>query len=418
MADKLIHSQSGFKPKIMPRESTVLESNIDRAQNLDPDVTLNYQEVEELGREGLVSTVHMDNTVSCRLTQFEYGNIDLFRRLGNKSPAVDTLTLADFEGSAFDIAAYVQDTDGDAYGTVWYEEQRLAGFSINIPSPTDVIERSFDFAGEKGKLLKGDNKYLVAFTVTVGSDDAGSLDLVFGAGDLTNYPNPVLDPKNAGVYILKGYRIRAGVTTDLGNNLAGNGYTYTVATTTLNIADAQDGDVYKFYYSAGSYITGTSAWTANDSDLPCILGHSARVYLGTANRLYRLQDCNIDVRLTRADYKEIGNKNVVQRGVDDKEVSVTLGRILQDYTIEDLMSTGADDDIIDLEDLGNGFTLIVALYSDETHTTFKMGYKATGLYPSNLKPSTAAVGAMVNAGDTLTGKALTITSDLSELGIS
>lgn len=420
MADKLIHSQSGFKPKIMPRESTVLESNIDRAQSLDPDVTLNYHEDEELGRDGLVETTHMSNNIGCRLSTREYGSMELFRRLGNKANSVSTMTLADFESAAFDIVGYLQDTDGDAFGTVWYEEQRMAGFSINIPSPEDAIDRSFDFVGEKGKILKGVNKYLIPLVVTVDSDDAGSLDIVLGSGDYGNYPDPVVDPNNAGVYILKAYRIRAGVTTDLSTNLAGNGYTYTDGTTTINVAAAEDGDVYKFYYSAGSYITGSTAWTANDSDLPSILGHSARVYLGTSNRLYRLQDCTVDVRLTRADNKEIGNKDVVQRGVDDKEVSVTIGRILQNYAIEDLLASGtdADDAIIDLESLSDGFTLIVALYSDYNQTTFKMGYKATGLYPSNIKPSTASVGAMVNAGDTLTGKALTITSDVSELGIS
>lgn len=417
---KLIHSQSGFKPKIMPRESSVLSANIDRAQSLDPDVTLNYHEDEELGREGLVATTHMSNEVGCRLTTREYGSIELYRRLANKEDTVNTITLADFDSSAFDILGYLQDTDGTAFGTVWYGEQRISGFSISIPNPEGAIDRNFDFVGEKAKILKGANKYLVPLSVVVDSSNAGSLDVVFGTGDYTNYPAPVVDPNNANVYILRGYRIRAGVTTDLGTNLAGNGYTYTSATTTLNIAEAEYGDIYKFCYSAGEYITGSQPWTDNDTDLPSILGHSARVYLGTSNRLYRLQDCNIDVRLERADYKEIGNKDVVQRGTDDKEVSVTLGRILEDFKIEDLLSSGTDfdDSIIDLESMGDGFTLIVALYSDSTHSTFKMGYKATGLYPSNIRPSSASVNSMVNAGDTLTGKALTITNDLSELGLS
>jgi len=414
MADKLIQSESGFMPKIFPYGSTVLEANIDRAQDLDPDGTLNYHEDKELGNPAKVANTFLSSEVGGRLTQREYGSLEFYRRLANVEDSVRDITLSDFESSAFDIVAYYKDTDGDAFGTAVYEKQRLAGFSVTISDPEAVTDRSFDFVGENAKTFVDSMKYLIPVKYTCLVGDIGTATISIGTtGDgFEDYPTPVEDPRNSDQYIIRAARIRGTAVSDLtvGTDISFDGVDE------VEVTGCLEGDIIKFYYGAATYISGAIPWTANTSDLPSISAHSASIYLGTANYLYRLQDVTLDVRLTREDKKEIGNKEVVQRGVTKNEVTVTLGRLLDRVAIEDILA-GGDMDLIDINELGNDFTLIVALYDDSKKTTFKMGYKAATLYPSGWKPGSAAIETHVSAGNTLTGDDLTITDLIATLGL-
>lgn len=417
MADKLIRF-SGYQPKIFPYGSTILEENINRVQGISPDGTINYHEDYELGNTSKVGNTFLSSEVSCSLTQREYGALDFFRRIANVENSVNDITLSDFESSAFDIVAYYKDTDGDAFATAWYEKQRVAGFSVTISDPEAVTDRSFDFVGEDGKTLKGDMKYLIPVKYTCGISDVGEVEITLGAsGDgFEDYPTPIEDPRNSDQYILRAVRIRAGAVTDLvvGTDISFDGVD------TVTVTGCLASDIIKFYYGATTYISGQVPWTANTSDLPSISANSASIYLGTSQYLYRLQSVTITVNFTREDKKEVGNSEVVQRGVNKDEVTIELGRLLDRMTIEDILAggSGSSMDLIDINELGNDFTLIVALYSDKKKQTFKMGYKATGLYPSGWKPGNVDVEAHVEAGDTLTGDNLTITSLIATLGIS
>lgn len=412
----LIHSQSGYKPRIYPYNGDVAPTQIDRAQSLDPTASLNRQKVEELGRDGVVTYIKKTPTTGCRLGQYEYGSLDFFRKICNKSAATTSVTLSDFKTSAFDICAYLLDDDATFKETLWYPKQRTSGFSINIGDPDALVERSFDFVGEDAKILQGNNKYYIYLAHTVETGEGGSyVEITIGSDDYTTYPVPVADPNHPTVYILRVLRVRSGVTTEL---VITTDYTYTDGTKKLRFLDADDFDVFKVYYSASSYISGASYFTNNDFDLGAIQANSCSLYIATTNYLHKIQSATIDVKFDREDLGEIGNADKILRGVKNKTVTINLGRKLDSRTIEEVLDgKAADWGIIDIRDFSANLTFIVAMYTDSDKGTFKLGLKATGMTPIDFKPASASIDNYVDTGNTLEGEALTITELVADLGI-
>lgn len=412
----LIHSQTGFAPRIYPHKGNVAPSQIDRAQSLDPSVSLEKEKVEELGRDGIVTWVKKIPVVGCRLTQLEYGAFDFWRKITNSADAVTSVTLNSFRNSYFDITTHLTDDDGTYKETILYPKQRVAGFSINIGDPESRIERNFDFTGEEAKVLQGNNKYYVYLNKAIASGEAGTVDIIIGAGSYATYPFPVEDPNNSDKYFIQAFKYDgSSATVEL---VEGTDYTYSNVTHTISITGAAVGEVYKFYYTASSYISGSNYWTDNDSDLGTILAHSASLYVGTSNYLYKMQSATIDVSLDRNDLKEIGNRDVVLRGVKNKTAKVTLGRILDVRTIEEVLAgKTADWGIINTDIFSDNLTFIAAFYSDYSKTTFKIGFKSTGMSPTEWKPGAASIDNYVEVGNTLECENLTITSLEADLGI-
>jgi len=411
MQSDLFHSQSNFKPRIIPLLGDTDWAQIDRAQTLDPDVTLTREKIEELGREDIVAWLKDIPTVGCRLVQREYGSIDLFRQLANKTSG--SVSLGDFDNTAFDICAYLTDTNDAFISTLVYPKQRMVGFSITIGDPTALIDRSFDFTGESAKLWQGDNKYFIFKKKTVASGDLGSGNIV----DITvSDPSAVENPDKAGEYILRVVRVRSGETEELTSDK------FSYSAPTLTVEDCEIGDVIKYWYTASSWVSNPSApFIENDSDLPAIRAHSASLYLkiGSSNYLYKLQSATIDVRFDREDVREIGNDEVVLRGVTNKTVTITLGRLLEsEFTLEEVLRNVASGyGVIDIDKFSADITFICALYSDADKGTFKIGFKATKLTPSAFRPGTANINTHVDSGVTLEGEDLLITETIGELGI-
>lgn len=412
----MIHS-SYYQPRIFPLYGDVAPAEIDRAQAIDPTTTLNREKVEEIGRDGVVGYKKGSPSVAYRLTQYEYGSMEFFRKITNKEDSVTTLTLADFKTPAFDICAYLTDDDGTFLGTKVYPKLRTSGFSLNIADPDAIIERSFDFVGEEAYDLQGNNKYYIFadHTASSGSDD--EIDLSAKA--------PVADPDvGAGAtdeekFIARVVRVRSGISTEL---TVTTDYTYSDSTKILSIVSIQTDDVIRVWYSSST--APDTLFTNNDSDATVISADSCSIYLyipasgkpSSNDYIYRLQSVNIDVTFEREDLKEIGNKRVVQRGITDQTVSITLGEILESFTVEEVLagqSSGYGK--IDVEKLTDSATLIVKVFEDNTKSTFKYGFKAEGLSPSELRGG-AGVNAYVTKESTIEGESLVITTDNSELG--
>jgi len=178
-------------------------------------------------------------------------------------------------------------------------------------------------------------------------------------------------------------RIRSGTYTGL---TEGTDFTYDSGTNTITIPLSAASDTYKFWYTATTYISGVSTFTDNDSDLCAIRGDSVSVYLESTNYLYRLQSATIDVSFDRFDVREIGNKDIVARGINDTTISVALGRSLEDYTIEELLRNvyGESFGKIDIREFDDDLSLVVKIYSDNTKSTFKTGWKINNLAPISL----------------------------------
>ena len=412
---------SEYKPRIVPVLGDVDSAEIDRAQAIDPTVALNREKVEEIGREEVVGYLKKSPTIGYRLTQLEYGSIELWEKLTNATSkggvGEDPITLEEFKTPYFDICAYLTDDDGTFRGTYMYPALRVAGFSLAIGDPQARIERSFDFVGESAVIWQGLNKYVIYGKHTCGSGADNVIDL-----SVSGTPAPAVDPDNAGIYMLRVVRVTAGgVSTVLTNAID---YVYENVGKTLTITTVTAGDVIKYCYtSADAPVDAT--FTPNDADPSALLGDCASVYLyipasgkpSASDYVYRLQSINFDCKFDREDLREIGNKDVVQRGIKNSTVTANLGRIVEQFTIEEILrGEVAGYGKIDIEKFTDQVALIVKVFTDNTKSTFAYGFKMTGMSPTDLKGG-ATVSEYIKADTTLTGENLVITADETELGI-
>jgi len=412
-------NSSYYRARIYPIKGTDDDGQLDRAQGIDPTIALNREKVEEVGRVGVVGYLKKSPTIGYRLTQYEYGNVEFWQKLvnngaiGGSSDSV-AITLEDFKSSYFDICAYLTDDDGAFKGTIYYPSLRTSGFSISIGDPQAIIERSFDFVGESAKILQGENEYLIYQKHTCESGDDNVITL-----DTTATVNPDV----ASAYMLRVtlYDTELGTTTELVKGASG--YTETDSAVTIT-ATVTTGDVIKLWYTATDIPTATDMFVDNDTDEPALIGDSVDIYLyipATAtdpeatDLIYRLQSVTLDVTFDREDLREIGNKNVVQRGVRNSTVSVTLGRILESFTVEEVLrGQSANYGIIDVEKLTDEASLIIKVYKDNTKTEAKFAYGlyATGLSAMELRGG-AGVNEYVKKDTTLEGEDLTISANWS-----
>jgi len=409
----MIHS-SYYRPRIFPIKGDTADAEIDRAQAIDPTISLNREKVEEIGRDGIVGYLKKSPTIGYRLTQLEYGNVEFWQKLVNSSTlganGETGITLSDFKTPYFDVCAYLTDDDGTFRGTALYPGLRCSGFSLTIGDPQDMIERSFDFVGENAKILKDDNKYYIYGRHEAGSGGDDEIDLSAKA--------PVENPENAGTYMFRVVRVRAGVTTELTRT---TDYSYDDGTKVLTITSIQASDVIKYWYSSGT--APDTQFTLNDSDVAGIVGDSVSIYLyipgsgspSSSDYIYRLQNVTLDVRFDREDIREIGNREIVARGVRNNTVTVTLGRILEQFTIEDVLR-GSDLGVIDVQNLSDEVALIIKIYDENTKSSFKYGFKATGLTPTELRGG-ASINEYVRQDNSLEGEDLTISADTSVIGL-
>lgn len=412
----MIHS-SKYQPRIYPINGTGSPAEIDRAQSIDPAVALNRDKIEEIGNENVVGYVKRSPNVTYRLTQLEYGSLEFWRKITNKADAVNTITLDDFKTPTFDIGAFLTDDDGTFRGTKWYPKLRTSGFSITIGDPEAIIERSFDFVGEEAVTWQGDNKYMIYVEHDAGSGNDDTVDLSTRVPAID--PDVAVGKTDAEKYIYRVTRIRSGVATEL--DLSTDA-TYNTGTNELTISDVQASDKFKIWYTSAT--APSTLFTPNTADPDALIADSASIYLyipgsgspSSTDYIYRLQSVTIDVTFEREDLKEIGNKRVVQRGVNNKTVSVTLGRILEEHTIEEVLrgqATGYGK--LDVEQFTDSASLIVKIFEDNQKSTLKYGFKADNLSPADVSNG-AGVNAYVNAENTIEGEDLTISSDNSELG--
>jgi len=408
--EKMIHA-SNYKPVYLPAVGDVLQVQIDRAQTLTPSFTRNREKIKELGREAVVAYLPQTPTGGVSLSQLEYGSMAFFNAVANKSMSNTLLDLDDFKSTTGDFLAYLTNDDDVLIGTSYMPDYRLSGFSIAISDPKAIITRSFTFAGEKNKLFNGSNMYAIPFMAIVESGEAGDFTFAFAqSGDYINYPTPVIDPNVADKYMQRIILVRDGDFTEL---VDGVDYTYSNSTKILTVANVEVGDIIKGVYTAGTYITGQDAFTPNDADIGAILANSASIYLNYNNYVYKLQSVTMDVSLEREDNYEIGNKNVIQRGVNSKTVTVTLGKMQDKYTLEEFLAMQTS--VVDFENMSDDAVLTVLLYNDYTKSTFKMGFKIPNLSVTDVNVGEASIDAYLSGGETLEGEEMVISTVIGNL---
>ena len=408
----MIHSERGYAPRIYPEGGSGDNFQINRAQSIAPTATPSYIVIKELGRDGKVKSIRQSVEVTNRLTQYEEGELDLYRALANK-PTADKLDLTDFAPSLFGITAFLKDDKGNFKGSIWYPGQRLTALSIEIGDPKAMVTRSFDFSGDDVQVLQTNNGYLIELKKIVESGETPTTEITIGAGDYTNYPEPVEDPNNTGKYILRVVRTRGSDITVLTS-----GYSYDNVTKKITLNNTEVGDVYKIYYSASSYINGTNYWSDNDSILAAVPAYNCSLYIATDKYLHRIESARIEVSFTREDHYEIGQEEAFARGVSSYEVNVTLGKILEKFTLEEVLSGKTSGyGIITPKIFSNDITFYLLVYSDSTKSTLKIGYKVTKLALTSWTPGEASVEAYLRGGVTLNSDNLLIANNTGDLGL-
>jgi hypothetical protein len=142
-----------------------------------------------------------------------------------------------------------------------------------------------------------------------------------------------------------------------------------------------------------------------------------RMKVGTDTRIYRLQSVGIDVAFDRTDYKEIGNAEVVQTGVNKKTVTISLNRFAETMTLEQILAGDGTDIYIDPRTFSEIIQMQVLIYGEKEHTNFKMGVLINSITPSTLGVK-QAVQAYGERNVALVSDNMRISSDLSELAFA
>lgn len=401
----MIHAKL-CQPRIFPHNSARAPEQIDRAQDISGNLTINQTKLYEIGRDGKLGVRKESPSLSYSMTQFEYGSMSFWYALANmEDPASggldDSIDLDDIKSTTFDITAYMTDDDATFRGTMWFPKLRVNGFSLNIGDPDATVERSFDFVGEDFKILDG--KYFAYKT-----------DTVLAPGDGTVTLDPVAVEYASGDYIFRVLRIRAGVCTELLEDVGAGANTWSYSAPTVTVKTCETSDILKVYYeSSTAYDT---LWADNDVDSDALFAEACEIYMkvGTGTRIYRLQSVGIDVAFERQDWKEIGNKEVVQRGVKSKTVTVALNRFNEGFSLEDILATDTTYPYIDPREFSESIQLMVKIFTDSTHETFAMGYLITGLSPTALGTS-QAIEDYNQLTNSLESDNLKISSDESEI---
>ncbi len=380
-------SAKGIQTRVIPWNSIAGWEQIDRSQGIDGDLNTGRDPRYELGRENKVDYKKNRPEFRYSLKQFEFGNMSFFRRLANVANSVKSITQADFKTSKIDAVEYTTDDDDTVSGSIWYPKLRTSRFSLNVGAPSADLERSFEVVGEDWKWFKNDNKYIIYVDKTCETGETGSVAIVIGAGDYSNYPAPVVNPDVAGQYILKVLRVRSGVVTEL---VETTNYTYVNGTKTLTFLLAEVGDVYKVIYSASNFITGSNIFTDNDVDPGAISADNISVYLNVSNYAYLLQSAGLEVAFDRTDYSGIGSDAITQTSIKNTVTTVSLDKYVEGAVLEEILrGAGASYGLIDARRFAEDITFQIKIYSDSTKETFVMGYEVTDLTPSNLKDSIA-----------------------------
>jgi len=381
-------------------------AQIDRVNEITGNITINQDKLYEVGRTLKMGVHKLTPDTPITINQNEYLTMAFWRDLaGIADPETGGdryIDLDDLKDAIFDISASYIDEDEVFQGTVHFPKMRLGGFSINIGDPEAKVLRSFNCVGELCRLVV-DNYLAYAEGTASGASHA----ITFGGTG--EPPLPLEDT------IFKVIRIRSGVVSEP--------TTYSYVAGTLTITGCEVGDIHKVIYPAATAYT--TLWTDNDVDPAAAYADQCEIYLrigsGSEERIYKLQSVNIDGTFDRTDYEEIGNREKTQFGVREKTVTVTLNRLVDDFSLEQILADQADpgdSKIIDVREFSDEIGLVVKIYTDNTKTSFAYGIRIDDLSPTTLQPLAAQPEEMNPADNALESDNFLVTDSLDDLGLS
>lgn len=379
----MIHAKM-VKPRWFPWNSKRVPEQINRLQDIAGDLTLNRDKIYEIGRVDLLGYRQKTPSLSGKFTQFENGAMATWYSLANiVNPSVppNSVHLDDLVTTMTDFSAYETDDNNIFTGSIWFPKLRLAGFTLNIGDPDAILERNFNMVSEGSYILP--DRYFAYQSV-----------LVSGPGVETLLLAPAATEYALGKYIFRVLRVRAGVVSELLNDQnigleAADTYRYNPLAGTVLVQTCLLGDFIKVYYeSATAYDT---TWTDNNTEEKILLAEYCEVYMkvGTSTRLHKLQSLGIDVSFERTDYKEIGSNEIVQTGVKNKTVKISLSRFTEGFSLEEILAGDTTYKFIDPSNFSEDIQIMVKIFGEKEHTNFKIGYLMNKISPTAIGMSQA-----------------------------
>jgi hypothetical protein len=370
-----IRHASAVKPISIPVKANLAPDNWDRVQTFSPAISQPSEKLYEIGRLEAMCTEKGLLEATLSIGQLEYGTVDVFKQLsGLSAEPAGGFAISDFNDSLLDFYLPGKDDFGGTLEqTLWLQHMALTSFNLSM-NADERIERSFELSGEFAKILRYGNKNLIFKTDDAASGTSGNYDIV------VNDPVPVVDPNNAGVYILDLYRIRAGVATQLKLT---TDYTYNSGTNTITILSAAGDDHYRIWYSAGSYGSAGDPSALNDVDDCYLKADNVTVTIDDGTNapltLDKLTSLSIDASFNRIDEAVIGSNEKVLKDVESYEVAISFDGFVKNSPIEEAFMTqaGQNWEIIDFS-LFNEVTITVLIYKEAAKTNFLIGYQTTG----------------------------------------
>jgi len=383
MAREVRHS-SAFKPISVAERAAISRDNWDRVTNFSVSINQPQEKLYELGRLAKMTTDKDKLETSVSVSQYEYGELDSYLQLAGLSAMPSGgLELNDFDDPRTDyISPGKNEYGGTLEQTLWVERLSVDSLGFNI-NADERLERTYELSGNHCKIAREGNMYVIFV-----SDDAPS-------GTSGNYvidisdPAPVVDPNNAGVYVLKLYRIRSGVATELDIT---TDYTYDNGAKEITIIAGLASDNYRIWYTAASYGSAGDPQALNDADDYFLGAENVTVYIddGTNAQLELglLSSLSITATLNRTGEGAIGTSENIFNDVEDYDVSVSLGGFVKGYPIQEALMTQAAQSwgIIDYT-IMNEVAILVKVFETSAKSTFAIGYKLTGCELSDDSPA-------------------------------
>lgn len=411
MSQTNIRHASAVKPLSVSELSDVDMGNWDRVQTFNAATTQPEEKLYEIGRKLKMATDKGILEASLSMTQFEYGEIDSFlQAAGLSAEPAGGVELDDFDDARIDFISPGKDEyDGTLEQTLWLENMALTSFGLTI-NADDQIERSFEFSGEYAKIARYANKYVIFKTDDAPSGTSGSYAIV------VSDPAPVVDPNNAGVYILKIYRVRSGVATELAIT---TDYTYTHGTTTITILSALASDHYRIWYTAASYGSAGDPQALNDSDSYYLPSENVTITIDdgthTAVELTKVTGFSINATLNRTDTPVVGTIEKL-KDTQSYEVSVSIDQLAKNYPIEEALmgQAGQSWGIIDYNEFAS-VDVVVKIYTTSAKSVFKIGYMVEDATFGSGTPGDYSANEFGNNPNELSSDNLTISTTEGDL---
>jgi len=375
MADVIRHARA-ISPWIIPNKGGSAD-DFHGLTDVGADPSVGSEDVYVIGKKAKCGTDKETPEVTVPLALLERGEINSYLTLANlDSEPVGGFTLLDFNSSLVDTVYYVKDAfNGSLDSTVWMPKCAINSLNLNIDDPQARITRDIELSSDDRRIFTGVNKYLIHVEDTAPSGTSGAYVI-----DISD-PAPIVDPNNAGVYVLRIDRTRSGETVSLAIT---TNYTYSVGSSEITVLSALTGDVYNVYYSASSFGSAGDP-TSVDTDPICFLKAENVTILisdGTTEvEMTELSSLTLSATLNRIDENVLGNDERILREISDTPVTVDFSGRVKDYKGEQAFMNQLDGTpmISSVQLFNDNVKVTIKIYNNADKDTFLIGYQVDNL---------------------------------------